>query len=177
MANATQVYNDFQKVFATWETELDRYSMAQLAIVPPSGGWTMGQLYLHLINATLDFHLQQVTACASSSENRWAFKNINGFMVYNVIGGFPKIQIKVPPSETYTPPQPASKAEIVAQFAIVKAEMQRILVLLQGDKIENGKTRHPGLRFLNANEWYKLVEMHWRHHQAQKARLDAIIGF
>lgn len=36
---------------------------------------------------------------------------------------------------------------------------------------ESRKMVHPGFGALNANEWFVLVEMHYRHHLAQLERL------
>jgi DinB superfamily len=175
MALSANVYQDFLKVCAFWETELDKYSDAQLVATPPSGGWSIGQVYNHLINATLEFHLPQVETCVASNTDASARKNFKGFMVYSIFNGFPKSRIKVADSDAYTPKQPQSKAEILANFTLVKEKMAAALTLLSASNVQNGKTAHPGLSFLNAKEWYQLVEMHWRHHLNQKQRLDLFL--
>ncbi len=35
-----------------------------------------------------------------------------------------------------------------------------------------GKSLHPGFRYLAADEWLQLAEMHLRHHFRQKTRID-----
>jgi hypothetical protein len=38
------------------------------------------------------------------------------------------------------------------------------------------KTAHPAFGFLNAREWFHLIEMHFRHHLRQKKRLDRFLA-
>ena len=38
------------------------------------------------------------------------------------------------------------------------------------------KVEHPGFSYLNAKEWYQLIEMHFRHHQRQKKELDQFLN-
>lgn len=52
--------------------------------------------------------------------------------------------------------------------------MEKILSKFKNNK--NGKTPHPAFSFLNADEWYKLVLMHWNHHILQKERIDKIMN-
>ncbi|RAP28452.1 hypothetical protein C2W64_04886 [Brevibacillus laterosporus] len=40
--------------------------------------------------------------------------------------------------------------------------------LLAGNQQSDFKMMHPGFGALNAQEWYVLVEMHYRHHLLQK---------
>lgn len=158
-----------------WETALDKYTLTQLLKKPGAGSWSLGQVYLHLINATLNFHLKQVEVCLESEENGQAAKNFKGFLAYSVLNGFPPIKIKVPPSDFYTPKQPTDKAQILAGLAAVKQAMNATLPLIE-QAPKQGKTEHPGFSFLNAEEWYKLVEMHFRHHLRQQARINKFLS-
>lgn len=168
------IYKEFEQVYSYWLDELAKYSDNQLEFNIDSESWTIGQLYMHLINSTLNFHLKQVGVCISSSENRKGRKSFKGIYCFIFLKKFPPIKIKVPPSEAYTPKQPESKAIIVAGFQNVKEEMEKILSQFKNNK--NGKTPHPTFSFLNADEWYKLVLMHWNHHILQKERIDKIMN-
>ena len=126
--------------------------------------------FIHLINSTLSFHLQQVKTCLENKEHSEKKKNFKGIMTYTILGSFPPIKIKVPPSEFYSPLQPESKAQIIKGLSKVKTEMELTLPKLETEK--QGKTNHPGFSYLNGNEWYRLIEMHFRHHLRQKARID-----
>jgi len=39
----------------------------------------------------------------------------------------------------------------------------------------HGKSKHPGLGFFSASEWFQFAEMHLRHHLKQKERIDRFL--
>ncbi|MEM8940000.1 MAG: DinB family protein [Bacteroidota bacterium] len=171
--NNIKTLKKFREVFESWEVELKGYEFQTLLKKPNAESWSLGQVYIHLINSTLDFHLKQVQFCLENSENSEKSKNLKGFIVYKLLGSFPPIKIKVPASENYTPEQPESIEQIIEGFAKVRAKMELTLQKLTTEK--QGKTKHPGFQYLNGNEWYRLVEMHFRHHKRQKERIDQYI--
>jgi hypothetical protein len=168
------VLANFNTVYNIWTSELDKYPMAQLLQQPKAGGWSLGQVYVHLINSALGFHIPQIETCMATNDNSGKWKNFKGFMCYTFIKGFPDIKIAVPPSERYTPKQPADKQDLYDGLDKVKAAMVAVLPKLEANTMR-GKTAHPGMSFLNANEWYTMVEMHYRHHLKQKATLDTML--
>jgi DinB superfamily len=173
--NANKHLSHFQNVVTTWEKDLDKYTLEQLLIKPAADSWSMGQVYNHLISATLFFHLKQVETCLASNENADKSKNFKGFLTYNVLGKMPPIKIKVPPSDAYTPKQPESLEAIKKGLTKVQERMKETATILQS-KSSTGKTAHPGLSYLNAEEWYRLVGMHFTHHLRQKETLDAMLA-
>jgi DinB superfamily len=172
--NANKHLSHFQNVVATWEKNLEKYTLEQLLLKPAADSWSLGQVYNHLITATLFFHLKQVEACMASNDNADKSKNFKGFLTYNILGKMPPIKIKVPPSDTYTPKQPESLEAIKNGLAKVQEKMKKAAETLQNNA-SKGKTKHPGLAYLNAEEWYRLVGMHFTHHLRQKASLETTI--
>jgi hypothetical protein len=170
MKNNEMVYKKFIEVFNIWEKELNNYSYEQLSNKVEPDSWTLGQVYMHLIQATIGFHLPQVKICLENSANETASKNMKGVISYYIFKGIPPIKIKVPASDTYTPKHPNSIAEIKDGFEKVKSTMETYSANFAENK--NGKTPHPGFGFLNASEWYNLVPWHWEHHLRQKSRID-----
>lgn len=159
----------------SWKASLNEYDFDQLLKKPSSESWSIGQVYMHLINSTLGFHLKQMDACLQSDANHSEKKTFEGFLAYRILGGFPPIKIKVPPSELYTPKQPESKEQIASGLEEVEEALKKRLPLLAQAKYQ-GKTQHPGLGYMNAREWFQLVEMHFRHHLRQKSRLDDFLN-
>lgn len=130
----------------------------------------MGQVYVHLIQSTLKYHLKQVEKCLSSKDHSAEHKNFKGVITYHILGSIPPIKVKVTPSIDYTPKQPSNKEEILEGFDQVRKNMVSWI-----DKLGHpgqGKRAHPGFSYLNGDEWYRLVEMHFRHHLRQKKRID-----
>tara|TARA_R110002033_G_scaffold170646_3_gene213663 strand:+ start:89 stop:619 length:531 start_codon:yes stop_codon:yes gene_type:complete len=171
--NNTKTLKKFNKTLEFWNNELNKYDIDTLLEKPNSESWSMGQVYIHLINSTLNFHLQQVKTCLENKEHSEKKKNFKGIMTYNILGSFPPIKINVPPTEFYTPKQPENKEEIIKGLSKVKTEMELTLPTLETEK--QGKTNHPGFSYLNGNEWYQLIEMHFRHHLRQKTRIDQFL--
>ena len=172
--NNQKTYNDFIKITKKWEKQLDKYDISQLTQNKNTEIWSMGQLYKHLIDGTINYHLQQVNQCINSSENKRKRKNFKGFMAYNILNGFPPIKIKVPASETYTPKQPKNRQDLEDGFQRLKQEMKDTLENLNNDK--KGKTAHPGFSYLNASEWFRLIPMHFKHHLRQKDSIDKYLS-
>lgn len=80
---------------------------------PSLEAWPLRQVYVHLINSTLHFHLQQVKTCLENVENS-------------------DKKIKVPPSEFYTVKQHESKEELIKELLNkVKAQMKLTLPKLK----------------------------------------------
>lgn len=173
--NNEQTLKNFEEILAFWEQELEKYSLEELLKKPGDDIWSMGQLYNHLTSSGVNYHLKQLEQCISSDENAKKNKNFKSFITYNVLGKFPPIKVKVPPSDAYTPKQPKSKEAVSEGLELIKQKMRETLPLLKNPKF-NGKTAHPVLGFLNAAQWFKLVEMHFKHHLMQKKTLDAFIN-
>jgi len=172
--NNKKTLQNFLENVEIWGKELGKYNINQLTQKESPENWSMGQLYKHLIDGTINYHLQQVNQCANSSENKSKKKNFKGFMAYNILNGFPPIKIKVPASETYTPKQPKNKQELEYGFQKLKQEMNNTFENLKKDR--KGKTAHPGFSYLNASEWYRLIPMHFKHHLRQKENIDNFLN-
>src|SRR5688500_15900975 len=52
----------------TWIKELQHYNFTQLCTKPSSNSWSLGQVYMHLINET-GYFLEQAKLCASTEDN------------------------------------------------------------------------------------------------------------
>lgn len=163
--------SDFNHTIETWLAELDHYDLKKLLNQPSPKGWSLGQVYVHIIRQTT-FFLQQVRICSSirehsteaaSAEAKDMFKN----------NAFPNLALEGPPTNDHVP-QPASIDELRSQLLDLKTEANELAVLLQ-ENPSSGKTRHPGLHYFSAKEWLQFAEMHLRHHFRQKARIDRFL--
>jgi hypothetical protein len=170
--NTTETLQRFEEVMNHYLEELNGFSMEQLKRQPSENEWSIGQMYLHLINATLYMHLRNVDQCMTQNEDSIVSqgeKTEAGQAVFDQ-GGFPPVRIQVPPSPQYTPGQPESKDQLVQGLKTVMQQMKEIEPKLETAPLHN-TVSHPRLGALNAKEWYMLIEMHYRHHLLQKDRL------
>jgi hypothetical protein len=170
--NTTETLQRFEEITNHYLQELNGFSMEQLKRQPSENEWSIGQMYLHLINASLYMQLRNVDHCMTQSEDSVISKGEkteSGQAVFDQ-GGFPPVRIQVPPSPQYTPGQPESKEQLVQGLNAVLSRMKEIEPTIKKAPTQN-TVSHPRLGALNANEWFMLVEMHYRHHLQQKDRL------
>jgi hypothetical protein len=160
--------NEFNKVIDYWIAELDQYDIPKLALQPCPGQWSVGQLYMHLIEDT-DFYLQQIRTCFKSVQHAEEQASDDArSMFFN--NSFPDIRIEGGASHA-SMPQPASKTQLQEQLTRIRCEMNQLANQFS-DASGSGKTRHPGLGYFSAVEWLQFAGMHFRHHLRQKKRID-----
>lgn len=162
------------ELIETYKSELQKYSLEQLRFITADGVWSIGQMYDHVILVAMEY-LDNVEACAALKEEQKLGKTVSGEHLYK-IGGFPPIKIKLP-DELNTPPSNSeSIEELSSRLDQVNQRLRRWESRV--DAINpNYKVKHGGFGWLNAREWFDLVDMHFRHHLRQKSELEHRIGF
>jgi hypothetical protein len=165
---------DFDQSLDTWRQALYHYRDAELRAQLEPEGWTLGQVYAHLITSTQHHHIKQVERCLSHPADPTLEKTEQGKAIF-AANAFPPRRVHVPPSPTYTPEQPSGRAVLIAQME----ELGMLLGMITHQVKQaaaSGKTAHPSLGYLDAGEWLQVIAMHWRHHLRQKARLDGLLA-
>lgn len=163
---------DCHDTINTWLEELNRYSFAQLVAKPTLKNWSMGQLYMHLIDAT-GYFIRQAEICLSSTEHAAEEASAAARKMF-AEDAFPDKLIEGPPSNKHTP-QPESRELIIGQLDQLKKQLANIAPRFQADA-GTGKTKHPGLHYFTAGEWLQFANMHMQHHFRQKKRIDAFLA-
>ncbi|MUT67443.1 DinB family protein [Paenibacillus sp. NEAU-GSW1] len=177
----------FEETVSVYIRELDGSSLDQLLWKPAEDEWSLGQMYMHLIRSAQFMQLRNAALClepGGSPEVSRAGKTKPGEDLFKT-GSFPPDRIRVPPSPQYTPPQPESKEQLVGGLRDTVRRMVEIeptiasefdpvtqVRLEPGKEIVRNTVLHPRFGGLNALEWFRLIEMHYRHHLLQKMRLD-----
>ncbi|MHB1955524.1 MAG: DinB family protein [Sulfobacillus sp.] len=175
--NASEIVSSVEAQTETYLNELANLSMDQLRRKPNDDAWSLGQMMVHLMNSARFMQLSNVDACRDASNpavHVGGAKTDRGEAAFRV-GSFPPIRIQVPPSPQYTPAQPESKDEIRAGMQDVMVRVRSVASTLDEIPAEN-TVEHPGFGYLNAKEWFQLVEMHYRHHLHQLGRLKEFLG-
>ncbi len=170
---AENIFNKYLKVASIWKSELENYSEEQFTRKPSLESWSIGQVYEHLVNGALNFHVKQIELCLINDENKQEKKTFIGKLMF-FMNSFPPIRIKVPPSPAYTPKQPENKGKIGAGMRLLQKKLQDLSAEID-NAVHFGKTKHPNLGYLGAKEWYQLIVMHFRHHFLQKKRIDLFL--
>lgn len=158
-----------------WQKELENYNDEQFLRKPNEDAWSIGQVYAHLLNAAKNLQIKNINLCAEGKgEEVKGGKTIPGKLSF-LLGMFPPVRIKVPASAEYTPKQPAGKEEVFSQFGELKTLIENIVHVVEKSSASI-KTKHPALGYLNAYEWFRIMEMHLKHHLRQKNRLNKFLG-
>ena len=154
-----------------WIKDVDHLNFETLCEKPSPNSWSLGQVCVHLIDAT-NYFLEQALICSSNNENTNEKMKPNAKAMFHN-NEFPNEHIEGPPTNNFTL-QPKSKEEILSSFAQIKES----IVQLEGQILEStykGKTKHPGLDYFSACEWLQFAEMHFRHHFRQRDRIKAFL--
>ncbi|MGD8191140.1 DinB family protein [Brevibacillus ginsengisoli] len=161
------------KLIEEYKTNLQNYSLDQLRHISEQGGWSLGQMYSHVILVALEY-LDNVEACAAASGEQTLGKTMAGENLYKN-GGFPPIKIKLPDLPENTPSNSESKEDLSDGLDQVKQKMLEWEGKVEGVN-SNYKVKHDGFGWLNAKEWFDLIDMHFRHHLSQKRELEQKLG-
>lgn len=169
ISNVKSLLEQFNHTIQHWIDQLDSYSIEMLRQRPQADAWSLGQVYVHIIEDTT-FYLEQMKD-ALASQNRDAERSMRSrarIMFEN--NEFPDMALENPFNDINLR-QPQSKDELLEALRFIKDEVNRLF-----DHIDittaKGKTEHPGFAFFDAFEWLQFGEMHMRHHLRQKRRID-----
>jgi len=160
---ANPLINQFNKTIDQWIAYLDNYTLAQLQQRPDMQSWSLGQVYVHIIEDT-GFFIDQINIALTSTEQGEMHSAASGMFAANA---FP--DAKLPnPNNSLALRQPTSKEELHQQLSAIKTGINN----LTGIELTGGKTMHPGLGYFTAAEWLQFAEMHMRDHIRQKNDID-----
>jgi hypothetical protein len=168
------VIENFKNTTNIWLDALDKYTEDEFKIKPADDAWSLGQVYQHIAKSAMFFQFARIKECLSSDEHGSEPMNERTIGIFKM-GSFPPIEVKVPIEFQPTPTQPESKEE-------ARTKIKEVITLMPeyATKIDNashhGKAQHPALGYLNANEWFELIDMHFRHHLSQKVKIEKFIA-
>jgi hypothetical protein len=166
------VTDDFNRTLDSWIQELEKYNFSQLCAKPSPSSWSLGQVFMHLIENT-NYYMEQIRICVSSNDHENEEVSTHGKqMLFN--NEFPDEIIEGPPENSRTL-QPASKEELMRSLLKLKGEVRALEGLILQSTCR-GKTKHPGLNYFSAKEWLQFADMHFRHHLRQKKRIDTFLN-
>jgi len=172
-----QTLHKLEETAQYYLNQLDQLTMEQLTYKTEETDWSLGQMYIHLINSALHMQLRNIELCrelkTNGSQPIIEGKSETGESIF-ALGSFPPDRIAVPPSPAYTPGQPTSKEQLVEGIQQVLKRMQEVEPTIAAIPAAN-LVAHPRLGGLNAIEWFALIEMHYRHHLLQNERLLGLL--
>ncbi|HEX8040680.1 MAG TPA: DinB family protein [Chryseosolibacter sp.] len=166
------ITEEFNSTIDSWIEQLDYYGFPQLRAKPSESAWSLGQVYMHLIESTAHF-FEEARRCLSSNDHEHEEASPSAKKMFDN-NELPDILIEGPASNRNTP-QPDSKDQLIDGLMKLKAELNSLGALMSATEFR-GKTKHPGLRYFGAHDWLLFAEMHFRHHLRQKRRIDDFLS-
>ena len=161
----------FDTTIDFWINGLVHYDEDELCLIPDPTNWSVGQVYVHLIEET-KFYIEQIETCLTQDLNPTKEMTSEAKKMFRS-NSFPNAKIKGA-ATVLNVPQPKSTAQLKKEFYELKYKL-RSLAQEISKHIGNGKVEHPGLGYFNSAEWFQFAEMHLRHHFRQKQRLDIFL--
>ncbi|NUO00437.1 MAG: DinB family protein [Saprospiraceae bacterium] len=162
---------NFNQTIDVWINGLAQYDFDQLRTKPAQNSWSLGQVYMHLLENT-GYFIEQVQICIANDDHTCEEALPAGKMML-LNQDFPDEALEGPPENADTP-QPESMEQLLNSLIQLKEDARNAGVLMAESRF-NGKTKHPGLGYFNASEWLQFAEMHLRHHLRQKKRIDEFL--
>jgi hypothetical protein len=163
----TMMMDDMNSSIENWIQFVEANNFERLIRQPSADSWSLGQVVVHLIEQT-EYFVKQMTICNCSNENDLESMTPAGITMFKQ-HAFPDMIINGPASNALTP-QPHSKEELLTSLNLIKTEMDRMGMTISASHFK-GKTKHPGLGYFSAAEWWQFTDMHFRHHIRQRERI------
>ncbi len=165
------LYLEFEQVGRQYLAALDRYNEGPFVRTPKAGGWSMGEMYMHLGDASLKYMLAHCEKCLDQRDGKVGPWRSLATLVVLARGKFLRKRLKPHINDKYPPVVPKNIAEARSTMLQVLKKAQELAERLPTAN-KKYKTKHFALGWLNAEQWYKLNTMHARHHLGQQKRLE-----
>lgn len=170
-----QVYEALIPILELYINDLDKYSEEEFQRKPAEMTWSLGQMYEHATNSALYFFMKRAQYCMEQRNGQiGGEKNEYGEKQYKY-NSFPPIKIKIP--DALRGPEPIAKTrdEYRTILEKIKTESLPLSEKIATDPGEY-KCLQPAFGWLTAQEWFQLMEQHFRHHLRQKKELEEWLG-
>lgn len=167
--NTANLLQQFIITIDEWTGFLTEYTPGLLCRQPKPGSWSIGQMYVHIIEET-NHYSNQIEICLRTTDNSDAEMTERAKAIF-AANELPNVLINGPATGKEIP-QPQNIEVLVQQLLTIR---QKINDLFNNHKDKGGKTQHPGFGFFSALNWLQFADMHMRHHLRQKKRIDDVL--
>lgn len=151
------------------------YTDEQFAHKEADDIWSLGELYEHLVLSANYFFLANTMRSLDKRKGQEGGEmNAKADNAYKY-NGFPPIKVKMPASESTMKVEVKEKGSYVGSFSKIIADLDALTERVAEDD-GTYKVNHSAFGWLNAEQWYQMLEIHHRHHLRQKAELEGFAG-
>lgn len=160
--------NDSMAIIEQYKQNLAEYTIDQLRYKFQEDVWSIGQMYIHVIEVAEEY-IDHIQTCTMETQEKHGGKTEDGTKAF-IEKVWPDVRVKLEEPVNRTR-NPNSKEEIIAGLEQVLKKMRYWEEHVRGTN-QACKVRHGWFGWLNARDWFEMIGMHSRHHLRQKARLD-----
>lgn len=166
----------FQKISEQWLFDLKNYDEDLLYSKPSEKHWCLAELYDHIMRVAKSYQIPNFHKCIKNDIKEGDSKNMKGYLIFDLnVLPYRKIKMESFPTDIVTnfTPENRDRKELIEDFEKFIQEVKKEAELLNNyDK--SIRHFHPFFGMINAKEWFSLIEIHMRHHEVQKKRLEAL---
>lgn len=160
--------NDPQAIIEEYIHLLDRYTIDQIRYKPEEDVWSIGQMYMHVIDAAEEY-LEHIRTCTMETRVEHGSKTDTGMQAF-AAHEWPDVRVKLD-EPVNSIPTPESKEEILASLDQLRSQIAYWKERIQ-ESNPDSKIHHGWFGWLNACEWFEMIDLHSRNHLRQLARLN-----
>ena len=118
---------NFNRTIDIWIKALEGYNYGQLTTRPSPASWSIGQVYMHLLDDT-SYYIEQILVCVTNNDHASDQATPAGkIMLLN--NDFPDELLEGSPANAYMP-QPEGEEQLMKDLLNLKAEMNNAAVLI-----------------------------------------------
>lgn len=163
--NSDQILLQIEQLLDRYIHALSQTDEADFLYKPDEDTWSIAQLYEHLCLSNSLF-LKLLRNCLEQSNGAQdVHMNDRGITLY-ARGQLPDIRIKAPAPLKSKDLEAQNLSTYPPRIQEFRKAAQEVKPLIDQDS-GTYKVEHPIVGYLNALEWFKMIEMHMRHHLRQ----------
>jgi hypothetical protein len=144
----------------------------QLGWRPPDGGWSIAQVFEHLIISDSLYYpqLREIVQTGKRGSAEWKPTITGGFIVRALL---PTSTRKTPAPQIFRPAEP--RANVVEDYINVREELVRIMDSAKGIDLRRNKVTSPVSKLIRINlgDAFMILVVHTQRHLQQIARVRA----
>jgi len=159
-----------------WIDTFNQYDFDKILMKPAENSWSLGQVGIHLWMASKGFFFKNAEKCLSKEGTELGKKKKLGAHIIFTFKMLPPVRYEMPQQVSVQPKPPESKEQLIGKLEEIKTMASGYIKRIP-DSDPELRTRHPFLGWLNTAEWIELCNIHFRHHKAQKKRIEKHFGW
>ncbi|MCB0388781.1 MAG: DinB family protein [Winogradskyella sp.] len=163
----------FNKKAQEWLNFLELIDEDTVLKNPHPKSWSLSELYDHVVKVAITYQIPNALKEMTDERELKKAQNPFAFLLFD-LNVLPRLNIKM---ENFPPdlvakftPEKHSKAEVITNFKrlieLVHETAQQLNNVTKTDR-----TYHPMFGTITAKKWFRLIEIHLRHHDKQRFRI------